>query len=307
MYYTRRSVILAKLESTYKTDPSPATTDAIEVESMTFTPIEGEDLARNLFRPYFGAEQSVAGIKRGILEMDVGISGSGTAGTEPAWGKLIRGCGYEHTIDTGVSVEYDPITTAQESITIYAHMDGNLHKLIGARGTFTIELNERSIPIFKFRFEGILSTITTATVAAGDFSSWVRPIVTSFANTGSFALHGHAASVKNLTIDGGNQVRHINRIAHEEIVISERAVTGTCQIETPILSTKDYFALNLSNAPGTFTVTHGTTAGNIVTISAPAVQISSVKYADDESIQMLDLGLNFTPSAGNDELKIIAK
>jgi hypothetical protein len=306
MYYTRRSVILAKIETQYKTDPSPApaVTDAIEIESMTFSPIEGEDLKRNLYRPHFGAEQSVPGIKRGVLEIEIGLSGSGTAGTAPAWGKLIRACGYSETVTAATKVEYDPVTTAHESITFYVHMDGNLHKLHGARGTFTLDLNERAMPVLKFTFDAILGTIATAAVAAGDFSGWVRPVVTSFVNTTSFALHGHAAAVKSLSFDAGNQVRHINRIAHEEIVIAEREVTGSCSIETPVLATKNYFSLNQNGAIGAFTVTHGVTAGNTIVISAPAVQISSVKYGDDEGTQMLDLGLHFTPSAGNDEIKI---
>jgi hypothetical protein len=50
---------------------------------------------------------------------------------------------------------------------------------------------------------------------------------------------------------------------------------------------------------------HGTTAGNIVTIGAPNVQIVSPTYGESDGISTLQMGLSMVPgSGGNDEFTI---
>ena len=58
--------------------------------------------------------------------------------------------------------------------------------------------------------------------------------------------------------------------------------------------------------PGNNTFQHGTSAGNIVTFSAPQTDLTSASYSDSDGIQMLNLDYNATPTdAGNNEFSIV--
>jgi hypothetical protein len=55
------------------------------------------------------------------------------------WGKLLLACGFGQTV-AAASVDYLPVSAfgTNTSLTIYYFLDGQLHKLLGARGTFTL-------------------------------------------------------------------------------------------------------------------------------------------------------------------------
>ena len=59
---------------------------------------------------------------------------------------------------------------------------------------------------------------------------------------------------------------------------------------------------------GAMQLIHGTAAGNIIEINAPAVQITAPTYSDFEGAAMMAGGLKLQPtSAGNDEIEIVVR
>lgn len=94
----RRRILTAAIETTYGTDAVPTGANAILVRNMTLTPQEADLTDRDLVRPYLGrSEQLPAGI-RARLEFEVEIAGSGTAGTAPGYGALLRSVGLSQTL-----------------------------------------------------------------------------------------------------------------------------------------------------------------------------------------------------------------
>ena len=94
----RRRLLASKIETTYATDPVPTgAANAILVSDLELTPQDADFADRALIRPYLGrSEQLPAGI-RAMVKAGVELQGSGTAGTAPGWGPLLRACGFAET------------------------------------------------------------------------------------------------------------------------------------------------------------------------------------------------------------------
>lgn len=305
----RRRVVLAMIESTYGTDANPTTSaNAILCRTVRTTPLAGEDIDRNLIRAHFGNSEQVAGEKHVELELEVELAGSGTAGDAPAWGPLLRACGFAETEYAGVSVAYNPITGSEESITCYIHRDGVLHKFTGGRGTVRFDLSTNNIPYMTFRFMGLLGDISNTAIPQADTSAFQHPEPVTHANTSALSLHGADLSFQSLTIDlAVNTVKHQIVGQPTSHLITDRQPTGTAVVEEPALSTLNLYDKAKTAAQGAMAVTHGKTAGNIIEFTAPKVRSGSPTEQDQNGVQMLSLPLGIDPDTGNDELVITVK
>jgi len=80
----KKSVLLAKLESIYNTDPTPnASTDAVKVENLSHGPASQKMVEQANVKNTLGKEKSLFGTTLWQLSFDVLVKGSGTAGTAP--------------------------------------------------------------------------------------------------------------------------------------------------------------------------------------------------------------------------------
>ena len=129
----RKRLILAKAETTYGTDSTPAGTDAVLVRNLDITPLSGDLVSRDLIRPYLGNYDQLIAKTSVAISFEVELAGSGTAGTAPRYGAILKACGMSETIVASTSVTYAPVSSSFSSATIYFNIDGVLHKLTGCR------------------------------------------------------------------------------------------------------------------------------------------------------------------------------
>lgn len=305
----RKRIITAKIETTYGTDSAPIGANAILVRNLNMTPQDSDFASRDVIRPYLGnSEQLPAGI-RAMLEFEVEMQGSGAAGTAPGYGPLLRACGFSETVSAGVSVTYAPVSTTFESASIYFNVDGVLHKLTGARGTVSLGLNVKQIPVYKFAMTGIYNTVTDTAAVTPVYTTFKTPLPVTNVNTTPFTLHGFAAVMSELSIDLGNEIVHRTLVGGSEaVLLTDRKPAGSITIEATTIAQKDWFTIAKNSTLGALDITHGTAAGFKVQITAPNVQLTKPTYSELDNIQMLQMGLNFIPgSSGNDELTIVVK
>lgn len=184
----RNAALLAKIETTYGTDATPVgASDAVLVSDLKMRPMDMKTVDRALIRPFLGSsEQMPTQIYNGC-EFSVELAGSGTAGTAPAIGPLLRGCGFAETITAGVKVEYLPISTGFESLTIYMNLDGVLHKGLGARGTVTFSLKNNDRPLANFNFTGLFVPVADAALPTVNLGAWKKPLPLNRNNTPAWA------------------------------------------------------------------------------------------------------------------------
>ena len=72
------------------------------------------------------------------------------------------------------------------------------------------------------------------------------------------------------------------------------------------IASEDYFTLIRNSTLSAFTLTHGTAAGNKVTIAAPKVQLVDAAETEYQGALAFTFNLAFMPNAGNDEFTIAA-
>lgn len=305
--FVRKLAVLAKIETVYGTDAAPTgSTNAILMTEASLTPMAGSEESRDLLLPYLGNQGVVLTGDHVILEGSVEIAGSGTAGTAPAYGPLLRACGLSETIDAGISVTYEPVSAGFEAVSIYYNLDGVRHVLLGARGSVTFEMTPQRIPRYRFRFLGLSGTITDQALPTVDHSAFQTPIVVNKANT-TVSLHGVSAPIERLSFDLGNQVEPRLLIGYEGIELTDRRAAGSVTVQAGTLAEKDWFAIAKARTRGAIAVVHGTAAGNIVETNGPKVEVGRPTQGSSQGIANYTLPLMFVPDVGNDELSIVVK
>lgn len=132
--YMRNAVVLAKIETTEGVDSSPTgSQNAILVSEMSVNPLEGSDVSLSYVRPYFGASPSIRVQDYVTCQFTIDVAGSGSAGTAPAWGSLLRACGFAQTL-TAAAVTGTATAGAASTITLAAGATDDMY--VGA--TITI-------------------------------------------------------------------------------------------------------------------------------------------------------------------------
>ena len=300
----RKLAILVKPEATYGTDVVPTgAANAMLMNEVTVTPIEGERVSRDLMLPYFGDQGFVLAGTYARIEGSVEIAGAGVKGTVPGYGALLRACGLAEIVTAGSMVEYKPVSADQESVSIYANLDGVNHVMVGARGTVTVSLTPRQIPRFRFTLSGLLGDITDQPLPAAVFTAFKKPLVVSKKNT-TFQLHSLAPVMESFNLDLGNQVEPRMLVNAESIEIVDRKVSGTTVIEAVNLATKDWYAAALNSATGAMLARHGLADGNIVEFEAAAMQVGQPTHGNSQGILTTSLPLTACPVTGDDEITI---
>jgi hypothetical protein len=305
---TRKRLILAKTESVYGTDITPDGTDAVLVRELEITPQASDTVERELVRPYMGAFQQLLANTRVEVTFQVELAGSGTAGTAPRYGSILKACGFSETVVATTSVTYAPVSSSFSSCTIYYNVDGTLHKLTGCRGTFTLNGEVGEIPYIEFEMTGIYNAPTATALPATTYTNQATPLLFKNGNTTSFELLSYSGCLQSIELEMGNEIVYRELVGcTKEVLITDRQVTGTAMIEAVALGTQDYFAAAITEgALGNLQFTHGTVAGNIVAVSSTAIDIGDVSYEDSDGIQMLSIPVIAVPgSSGNDEISLV--
>jgi hypothetical protein len=94
----RKRLIIFELESTYGTDPTPTGADVIQCANLDFKPLAGSQVNREIILPYFGNLGFLRVENYCEISFDVEMQGLGTAGTAPAYSKLLKACNISETV-----------------------------------------------------------------------------------------------------------------------------------------------------------------------------------------------------------------
>jgi len=318
----RDTLLLAKLETTYATDPTPVVgSNAMLISKPSITPLVTNNIDRELIRGYFGNSEQLVGTRSVECSFTVELAGSGDAEDPPAFGPLLRACAMAETIIAATRVDYTPITNAQESVTLYWYDSGVLHKMLGARGTVQIMLKSGERPELAFSFRGLYSAISTATPGAGDFSLFLTPLAVIDANTGDVTLGGTVAATGapaiadgtaypslGLELDLANEYPFTPLLGGETVDVTDRKLKGTIQIDMTAAQEVSQQAIVLAATLTSVSLLHGTAAGNRVIVHMPSVQFTNPTKEEINGKRLIGYDLNGVPTPGgdgNDELRLV--
>jgi len=305
---TRKRLILLESESTYGTDPVPTGADAVLVRDLNITPQQSDLVSRDLVRPYLGASEQLLANTRVECTFSVELAGSGTAGTAPGYSKALLACALAETVVASTSVTYAPVSTSFGSCTIYYNIDGVLHKVTGSRGTFVLNATVGQIPTLDFTFTGIYNPPIDSALPSVTYANQASPGVFKSDNTTGFSFLGYSGCLQTLSFDIGNNIIYRELVGcPKQVLITDRASSGSVTIEAVLMATKDYFTAALTDGTyGNLLFQQGQTPGNIVNFSSTRADIGDVSYSDLDGIHMITMPYTAIPStAGNDEFSLV--
>lgn len=300
----KKTQIYAALEDVYGVAKVLVGADAILTKGATIRPLEGSPIQRELDGGTFGNDGGIHPGTHVAVEFDVELAGSGTAGTAPKYGRLLKACQMAEDIVVSTSVTYTPASDGTDSLTIYFELDGQRHALRGARGNYQLKLDSQGIPYLHFMFMGLWVAPSTVTPLVRDVSDHIQPRPIGFAHTPTFTLHSISAVYRSFQYDHKNDVQFFDNPGEEAVEVTDRSPDGTISLLAPAISTKDYFSTARADTLGNLVMVHGLTAGNIVTLSADRVQLLQPRYGDDRGRAMLDCNLSFVRDVGDDEMSL---
>ncbi len=304
----RKRSILAKAESSYGSDPTPTgSANYVQVIDLNIEPIVSDEVSRDLIRPYMGNYEVIPANTRVNVTFDVEMSGSGSAGTAPKYGAILKACGLSETVVSSTSVTYAPVTTPSDSVTLFVNYDGIRHKVTGARGTFSLNCEVNNIPRISFSLTGIFNAPTDTALPTVTVSNQASPLIFKNGSTSNFAIFGFAAALQSWNLDFNNEVIYRELVGGtKEVLITDRRPSGTAVIESPALSAHNFFTDYTGTSTGTNTWLHGTVAGNKVTVSCPQTDLGQPTYEESDGITMLSLPFMATPTASaNNEFSLV--
>jgi len=304
---TRLRALLAKDESTYGSDPTATgSADAILCTELSIEPVQSDEVSRDLIRSYLGNYSTLLANTRAQVTITVELAGSKTKGTAPQISPLLTSCGLSQTVASGTSVTYAPVSSGFDSCTIVYNADGIQHKLTGCRGTFSLSAEVGSIPTITFVMTGLYNAPTDTTMPTCTFQKQADPLVFKQGNTSGFQFQGYSAALNTFSFEMNNEIVYRELVGGtKEVILNNRAPSGTVQIENIPLATKNYFTAATSNLSGNNTFQHGQSDGNKVTVTMPNANITAPNYASVDDIDMLDLAYTAVPNTGNDEISLV--
>jgi len=302
---TKKTLLAAKKESSYASAATLAGTDAVLATEVSIEPVASTVLDRNTIDGKFGSRPFIQTNTHVSLTATIEATPSGTAGQSPDYKDLLLGCGLIETSTASQNV-FAPETNLEtaDSLTIGVYIDGSLHKLTGARGSFTYQIEAADTPKFVFNFQGLYNAPTATAILTPTYAQ-LAPTVANSTNTTAFQLHSYAGSMQSFTFEQNNNLYYSELVSSSKKVrITDRASSGSVSIESVGLGTKNYYSIVNSTATGNLTLQHGQTAGNKITFTASQTQLETIAQGENEGYQMLDIGYRALPNSGNDEMEL---
>ncbi len=303
---THRKLLLAKIESTYNVDPTPTgADDAVLVENLSWSSAGLKMNDRPAVRPSGGTLQHIYGGRLLQVSFEAEVKGSGSAGTAPDLGPLLRACGLGETIVASTSVTYAPVSTGKESCTLYLHEDGKRIIVTGCRGNVSFSMTAGGIVKATFTMTGHEAAQTDTALATPTYDG-TDPV--AFVG-GSFSVGGTSLVIATLDFDLGNTVATPESVngsdGYDEIEITGRDVNGNIDPLDELVATEDF--LGIFKAGTTAALASGTigaTAGNRLAVSMPALYYRDASSADRDGLAGMALPFGAAESTTDDEVSI---
>jgi len=299
----KNKLLLAKTEVTYGTDPTPTgSADAILATSVVLSPMEGDDVSRDLERPYLGAQAMIPVGLRCRLQFNIELVPSGTAGTAPAWGPIMKALGCSETIVASTSVTYRPVSSSHSSVTFWIWHGLTKQIITGARGTAKLRFTAQGLPYLECDFIGLYNAPAEAAQLSPTYTGFKNPLPVTKANTPTFTVNSVAFIMRETILDLGNQVEPRLLVGSEQILIVDRNESLAMRVEAQPVSSFNPFSLAAAQTQVAVSLVHGTAAGYITTLAAPTTQIKRLSgFENAQNILEWPLEGVPLPSSGNDQ------
>ena len=308
---TRRTVLWAKRETTYGTDPAMTSSDGILVYDLNLD-IKGEQLERPVLRDTLSPIAHVVGMKEVEVTFKTELKGVGAVTSIGNFelDDLLSGCGFNTGVYTGTTTVYSLVSAENQmgstSFAIFLD-DANKHKVIGCRGTVKFNLSAGKYGECEWKFMGLYNAVTSATTPSySGLGTVVPPIVY---NSG-FQIGGFSPVCSAAEIDLGVDVIKRESLNAADGVHSFR-ITGrkpklSFDADAVAESSNPFWGDWAGNVVDTYGIQIGSSPTNIIKMGG-YIQLVQPKYGDSDGIRKYDIEAALVSSnstTGNDEFSL---
>lgn len=300
---TNRRLILGKIQTAHDVDPLPTpAANAIEVFDLKFDLLKADKKEIKPVRPFPGGKASKLANQHLTVSFKVQWAGSGTAGVAPKYAHLLRACSLAEIVTANTRVDYKPINSAQEEMTLYYNEDGLLHKLINCKGDVSLAAGIGDVPMLAFSFTGMKGGRVVEALPGGAVYVGFKDALIVSSDISTLTLNSTAYPSNGLDVSLGNAVAYKERTSQKQIRSTDRSASGKLTLDLD--PTQQQAIMTTLEASGTFPLSfvHGTTAGNICSITAPAIQLLDPSEEDDNGTLLHGYSFDALPLSGNDEV-----
>lgn len=325
--YDRNAAILFKLQASAGVDAAPtgAANAVLLAGAPKITPLNSQNIDRDLIRPYFGHSEQLIGSNYVSAEFQVEYVHSGTSNVAAQWDALVQVCGFAAgaILATPNRVEHNLLSdySTWKMGTMYYHDDGVLHKLLDCRGTFTLRQKIGESPKLAFKIMGLDGGITAAGNPTQTLSAWKLPQAVTDANTGALVLGGTYATgaitggteyvSAGIEADLGNQVEFVDLLGTatlpgQSIDVPDRKSTAKIMLDLTAAQEVTFMATVKAATTQSIGIVHGTTAGFKMLTFWPNAQLINPTKESIKGRRLIGFDVRALPtSAGNDEIKLV--
>lgn len=302
----KKSVVLAKIEAVYNTDPVPtAAANAVKVENLSHGPANQKIVEQPNIKNTLGKEKSLFGTTLWQVSFDVLVKGSGAAGTAPEFSHLLRACGFGETLVLSTSATYAPVSTGFESVALYVYDDGKLYKITGCAGNVSFSGEAGMAGKFSFSFTGHKKAITDTPLVSPTLDTTEAPMI----KNAGFTIDSYSAAISALNFDMSNQIITPPDISASDgfgvIQIADRDINGTIDPEDVLLASKDFIGdWESGKEMALSTGVIGATPGNRYQISEPAVSFRDASLGDRDGLRTIELPYGAHEVTGDDGISL---
>jgi hypothetical protein len=304
--YIRKTLLAMAIEDTEGVAETLVGADCFLIRNATLTPLAGNTVNREFVRETFGNYGSIQLDQHIELAFETEFSPSGTAGSAPQYAPALLACGFEEALTPATKAEYTLVSEGFDSATMGVWMDRIVQTGAGARGNLSINLARGALPTINFTMMGSYSAPADDTPPTPDFTGWQVPLGPNSLNTATVTLHGESICMESISIDLANQVVFRDLPGCDPVcLITDRKPSGTIVFQMTDVATYAWVEAARLHTTGALQIIHGTAAGKIITINAPAVSFGQPSFTDSDGVMMCSLPLVFEPTSnGNDEIKL---
>ncbi len=301
-----RTLVLAKLETTYGTDANPSpSTDFVAVRDVSVTP-DVTYLDPGAQDGSLSPRSGRIGSRSVTVSFTHDLQMNPTSPNTPPIDAFLRACGLGASTDsTSPSTTYAPISTGFPSATIYVYFDGLLWKIVGARGTVTLNFTAGEFATLEFTFHGRYLPPVDMTFPATWTDPGGAPLVCV---GGTVTWNNTPLHVETVTLDVGNDIQLYPSISAEhgvyEAAIVNRDPSGTINPEMTAVATMDWHSLMFTPTLQKLEVQLSDESGNTVTLAVPKAQITEIGHGDRNGIRTWDITYKPIRTSGDDEFTV---
>lgn len=298
---SERKVILFKIEAPAGTDSAP-TGLANAFQAIDFKWGNAGKANTDEFKysaQYYGARDVFNVSMQRDCSFDVPVIGAGLplATNYPApLLDLYRACGHAAVVTALTNVVLSPISTGEETGSLYAYEDGILRKMLYSRGSMKWMWGEGKVPRCTVAMMGLYGTPTDVAMAAPTFPALQKPVGFGKANT-VVTLGALSLKCMSVELDGGRTNVYRRLASVEYIVPTDMKPTVTLKFEMPTVAQKSIYSELETTLDQALSIVHGTAAGNIFTTNASRAQLVDLSEDKDRGQIFVTAKLELLPSA----------